>query len=91
MAPSSAAVGGARCFIDISVLRNIARNVSNVPGCIVYNVDDLKEVVTVTSRHVHGSQLRPRHGCVRRNVYSDVDLCMPCTPLITTIYTVSKA
>jgi glutamyl-tRNA reductase len=36
---------GSRRFIDISVPRNIATGVSDVEGNIVYNVDDLKEVV----------------------------------------------
>jgi glutamyl-tRNA reductase len=38
-------VVGARRFVDISVPRNIANDVSDVQGNIVYNVDDLKEVV----------------------------------------------
>jgi glutamyl-tRNA reductase len=36
---------GARRFVDISVPRNISNDVSDVDGHIVYNVDDLKEVV----------------------------------------------
>jgi glutamyl-tRNA reductase len=36
---------GARRFVDISVPRNIATDVSEAVGNIVYNVDDLKEVV----------------------------------------------
>ena len=39
------AVGKTRRWVDISVPRNIAREVSEVEGHIVYNVDDLKEVV----------------------------------------------
>lgn len=43
---ASAAVGGVRRFVDISVPRNIASNVNELAGqAIVYNVDDLKEVV----------------------------------------------
>eukprot|EP00892_Ulva_mutabilis_P002061 jgi/Ulvmu1/11856/UM081_0014.1 len=38
-------VVGARRFVDISVPRNIANDVSEAEGNIVYNVDDLKEVV----------------------------------------------
>ncbi|KAF5843797.1 glutamyl-tRNA reductase precursor [Dunaliella salina] len=39
-------VGGVRRFVDISVPRNIAANVNELQGeAIVYNVDDLKEVV----------------------------------------------
>ena len=38
-------VVGARRFIDISVPRNFANGISDVEGNIVYNVDDLKEVV----------------------------------------------
>lgn len=38
-------VGGVRRFVDISVPRNIASNVNEAGGQIVYNVDDLKEVV----------------------------------------------
>ncbi len=38
-------VVGSRRFVDIAVPRNIANNVSEVEGNIVYNVDDLKEVV----------------------------------------------
>lgn len=44
MAPAPAVVG-ARRFVDISVPRNIANGVSDVDGNVVYNVDDLKEVV----------------------------------------------
>jgi len=36
---------GQRRFVDISVPRNIANDVNEVDGAIVYNVDDLKEVV----------------------------------------------
>mmetsp|Transcript_35352 Transcript_35352/g.89504 ORF Transcript_35352/g.89504 Transcript_35352/m.89504 type:complete len:527 (-) Transcript_35352:869-2449(-) len=39
-------VGGVRRFVDISVPRNIAANINEMTGqAIVYNVDDLKEVV----------------------------------------------
>lgn len=38
-------VGGVRRWVDISVPRNIAKEVNGVEGNIVYNVDDLKEVV----------------------------------------------
>lgn len=39
-------VGGVRRFVDISVPRNIASNINELSGAaIVYNVDDLKEVV----------------------------------------------
>ena len=34
-----------RRFIDISVPRNIAPGLGQLPGAVVYNVDDLKEVV----------------------------------------------
>lgn len=37
-------VGGQRRFVDISVPRNIAHDINEVDGAIVYNVDDLKEV-----------------------------------------------
>lgn len=37
-------VGAVRRFIDISVPRNIAPNLNELDGAIVYNVDDLKEV-----------------------------------------------
>lgn len=43
--PVSDVVGGARRFVDISVPRNIANDVNELGGAIVYNVDDLKEVV----------------------------------------------
>lgn len=42
---SPPAVVGARRFVDISVPRNIANDVSEAEGNVVYNVDDLKEVV----------------------------------------------
>lgn len=46
MAPAQASVGGVRRFIDISVPRNIAPAINELSGsAIVYNVDDLKEVV----------------------------------------------
>lgn len=38
-------VGNVRRFIDISVPRNIASNINDLENAIVYNVDDLKEVV----------------------------------------------
>jgi glutamyl-tRNA reductase len=38
-------VVGSRRFIDISVPRNFGTDISDVEGNIVYNVDDLKEVV----------------------------------------------
>jgi len=37
---------GQRRFVDISVPRNIAHDINDVDGAIVYNVDDLKEVVS---------------------------------------------
>ena len=49
MAPASEAVGGVRRFVDISVPRNVAPDVCQAGGgdgrAVVYNVDDLKEVV----------------------------------------------
>lgn len=46
MPARAAAVGGVRRFVDISVPRNIAANINELSGqAIVYNVDDLKEVV----------------------------------------------
>ncbi|GBF96618.1 glutamyl-tRNA reductase [Raphidocelis subcapitata] len=50
MAPSPASVGGVRRFIDISVPRNICPKINELKevqegAAIVYNVDDLKEVV----------------------------------------------
>ncbi|KAK4536692.1 hypothetical protein CDCA_CDCA09G2717 [Cyanidium caldarium] len=39
-----------RMFIDISVPRNIAEDVANVPGVYAYNVDDLKAVVARNQR-----------------------------------------
>lgn len=46
MPPASDKVGGVRRFIDISVPRNIAPDINQeTSGAIVYNVDDLKEVV----------------------------------------------
>ncbi len=37
--PASQAVGGQRRLIDISVPRNIAHDINEVEGAIVYNVD----------------------------------------------------
>lgn len=46
MGPRGEKVGGVRRFVDISVPRNIAANINELQGqAIVYNVDDLKEVV----------------------------------------------
>ena len=50
MPPAPAAVGGARRFVDISVPRNICPKINEMRdlesgAAIVYNVDDLKEVV----------------------------------------------
>lgn len=42
--PPRLQVGGVRRFVDISVPRNIAPNLNELEGAIVYNVDDLKEV-----------------------------------------------
>lgn len=42
---ASELTGGLRHFLDISVPRNVGSCVAEVPGCKVYNVDDLKEVV----------------------------------------------
>lgn len=38
-------VGGVRRFVDISVPRNFGSSISEVEGSVVFNVDDLKEVV----------------------------------------------
>ena len=46
MPPASAAVGGLRRFFDISVPRNIAPGIGEDVGGRVFNVDDLKEVVS---------------------------------------------
>ena len=40
--PPCPQVGGQRRFVDISVPRNIAHSINELPGAIVYNVDDLK-------------------------------------------------
>lgn len=46
MPPAPEIVGGVRRFVDISVPRNIAPDIAaEKDGAIVYNVDDLKEVV----------------------------------------------
>ena len=45
MSVPSDAVGSKRRFIDISVPRNIAPAINELDHAIVYNVDDLKEVV----------------------------------------------
>jgi glutamyl-tRNA reductase len=49
-APRGDAVGGLRRFIDISVPRNIGRDVSEARGNRVFNVDDLKEVWALAFR-----------------------------------------
>lgn len=46
MSAPPAVVGGARRFIDISVPRNIAPAIKELGNALVYNVDDLKEVVS---------------------------------------------
>jgi glutamyl-tRNA reductase len=43
--PASLAAGGTRHFIDISVPRNVGVCVMDLPSTMLYNVDDLKEVV----------------------------------------------
>ena len=45
MATAPPSVGGVRRFFDISVPRNVGACIGAVPGCAVFNVDDLKEVV----------------------------------------------
>jgi glutamyl-tRNA reductase len=44
--PVGSHVGGQRLFVDISVPRNVEMSVSDIENVQVYNVDDLKEVVT---------------------------------------------
>ena len=46
MPAPSEKVGGLRRFFDISVPRNIAPDINNAVSGRVYNVDDLKEVVS---------------------------------------------
>ncbi|CAK9237678.1 unnamed protein product [Sphagnum troendelagicum] len=43
--PASLAAGGTRHFIDISVPRNVGACITELPSTMLYNVDDLKEVV----------------------------------------------
>eukprot|EP00246_Nothoceros_aenigmaticus_P001303 TRINITY_DN11806_c0_g1_i1.p1 TRINITY_DN11806_c0_g1~~TRINITY_DN11806_c0_g1_i1.p1 ORF type:complete len:254 (-),score=63.48 TRINITY_DN11806_c0_g1_i1:203-913(-) len=43
-------VGGTRCFVDIAVPRNVAAGVADVPSTLVYNVDDLDEVVAANKQ-----------------------------------------
>ena len=51
MAKAPDAVGGVRRFFDISVPRNIAPDITvDSCGSIVYNVDDLKEVVAANTQ-----------------------------------------
>eukprot|EP00899_Mesostigma_viride_P029426 jgi/Mesvir1/9669/Mv12154-RA.1 len=45
MCAPRAEMGGVRRFIDISVPRNIASGVNELPTSVLYNVDDLREVV----------------------------------------------
>ena len=45
MPAATEAVGSLRRFVDISVPRNIASDISSLESAVVYNVDDLKEVV----------------------------------------------
>ncbi|KAK9843108.1 hypothetical protein WJX74_007123 [Apatococcus lobatus] len=45
MPAAAEAVGSLRRFVDISVPRNIASDISSLEAAVVYNVDDLKEVV----------------------------------------------
>ena len=45
MPPAPSSVGGVRRLVDIAVPRNVHRDVGEAPGCVLYNVDDLKEVV----------------------------------------------
>ncbi|KAK9841739.1 hypothetical protein WJX84_011851 [Apatococcus fuscideae] len=45
MPAATEAVGSLRRFVDISVPRNIASDISSLEAAAVYNVDDLKEVV----------------------------------------------
>lgn len=75
----SDAVGGVRRFVDISVPRNVAPDIDAAAhGGIVYNVDDLKEVV-VANKEARAAaaaeaevllrcvrQSRPRHAQRRR-------------------------
>jgi hypothetical protein len=46
MPAASGSVGGIRRFIDISVPRNIAPDITEAVNGRVFNVDDLKEVVS---------------------------------------------
>ncbi len=59
MSTAREAVGGVRRFFDISVPRNVATDVSDVPNSRVFNVDDLKEV----------GQLHPSPACMHITKY----------------------
>eukprot|EP00201_Polytomella_parva_P022953 CAMPEP_0175044906 /NCGR_PEP_ID=MMETSP0052_2-20121109/4091_1 /TAXON_ID=51329 ORGANISM="Polytomella parva, Strain SAG 63-3" /NCGR_SAMPLE_ID=MMETSP0052_2 /ASSEMBLY_ACC=CAM_ASM_000194 /LENGTH=543 /DNA_ID=CAMNT_0016308305 /DNA_START=30 /DNA_END=1658 /DNA_ORIENTATION=- len=43
--PPRKEMGGVRRFVDISVPRNVAADVNDIPGAVLYNVDNLREVV----------------------------------------------
>ncbi len=59
MPAASAAVGGTRRFVDISVPRNISASVNELEGAArVFNVDDLKEVRHSSARPMCWPALR---------------------------------
>ena len=45
MAPVGIAGVGERLWVDISVPRNMAEDIADTPGCVLYNVDDLRGVM----------------------------------------------
>jgi len=45
MSKAASCVGGQRRLVDIAVPRNVDANCGEDPSTIVYNVDDLKELV----------------------------------------------
>jgi len=77
-------VGGVRRFVDISVPRNIAASVNELQGeAVVYNVDDLKEVVAGNkeARAQVSFSRACRAGCkVGRGVSAGRPPCWPSVP-----------
>lgn len=69
------AVVGARRFIDIAVPRNIAKDLATAEGNLVYNVDDLKEVVAANKEARRQAALEAE---VRGGIQPSLQSCTDC-------------
>ena len=76
------AVVEARRFVDISVPRNFANSVSDVPGNVVYNVDDLKEVVAANKAARQQAAQEAEVRAAGAALLPDLCLCVACSTCV---------